>query len=96
MEQIRMLYSAYKKHYPDCETVRGSYDSESKSIIVIIPDGRMKSSGVRGKRFMWLHYDGVEIATGRAVSTMIKATSRENAEKQLAKYYSDCIWNLEK
>ena len=52
MEQIiRMKYKAYKEHYSDCETVYDSYDKGNKSIEVIIPEGRMKNSGVRGKKF---------------------------------------------
>jgi len=48
MIQERMFYGTYKKHYADCETLPGSYDKITKSIIVLIPDGRMKKSGTRG------------------------------------------------
>ena len=38
MEKIRMPYRDYKRHYPMCDTVRESYDSVSKSIVVLVPD----------------------------------------------------------
>ena len=53
---IRMSYRQYKTSYADCETVYDSYDTITKTVDVIIPEGRMKPSGVRGKRFntIWL------------------------------------------
>ena len=42
----RMRYSQYKEHYADCRTVPGTYDKINRSIEVVIPDGRMKPSGV--------------------------------------------------
>lgn len=90
MEQIiRMKYKAYKEHYSDCETVYDSYDKGNKSIEVIIPEGRMKNSGVRGKKFYYYTFEGVEKLTGRHARTTIKAVSVENARKYLAQ---DCIW----
>lgn len=41
MEIKRMHYSQYKNHYADCKTVPGSYDKESRSIEVILPEGRI-------------------------------------------------------
>lgn len=46
-----MKYSRYKKSYSDCETIHGTYDKETKTIGVVIPDGRMKNSGVRGQSY---------------------------------------------
>ena len=94
MEKIIMPYRQYKSRYADCETVRGSYDADSKTITVLVPDGRMKPSGTRGQRYMWLIYKGIERATNREISVTIKATTRENAEKQLARYYPDCEFAL--
>ena len=37
MEEVKMQYRDYKRHYASCETVRGSYDAESKTVIVLIP-----------------------------------------------------------
>nr|DAJ94287.1 MAG TPA: hypothetical protein [Caudoviricetes sp.] len=87
----RMLYRRYKQHFADCEVVPGTYDKSNKTIEVEIPDGRMKKSGVRGQSFRYMEFHGVENATGRKVTTIIKATCRENAIKRLAK---DCTWDL--
>lgn len=91
MQQERMLYKRYKKSYFDCEVIRGSYDEKTKTIIVLLPDNRMKPSGVRGQSYKYMHFDGVESLTGRKVSMTIKATCLENAIKRLPK---DCIWEL--
>lgn len=52
---LTMAYSQYKKHYSDCTTVKGSYDEHTKTIKVVIPEGRMKKSGVRGNHFSAYH-----------------------------------------
>lgn len=75
-----MKYSAYKQHYNDCETVRGSYDKNTKTIEVIIPDGRMKASGVRGERFFT--YELWFIKNGKKYYTTYKAVCLDNAIKQ--------------
>lgn len=46
----RMLYSRYKRSFSDCKIIPGTYHKDSKTIAVEIPEGRMKKSGVRGKR----------------------------------------------
>lgn len=51
----RMLYRRYKTSFSDCEIVPGTYDKATKTIEVEIPEGRMKKSGVRGKRFHWMY-----------------------------------------
>ena len=56
----RMKYKNYKEHYADCETVPSSYDKGTKSIEVIIPDGRMKNSGVRGHHFRGYQFDLID------------------------------------
>lgn len=90
MEQvIRMKYKAYKEHYADCETVYGSYEKGNKSIEVIVPEGRIKKSGVRGKNFHYYTFKGVDNVTGRSVRTTIKAVSVENARKYLDQ---NCTW----
>lgn len=80
----RMRYSAYKQHYNDCETVRDSYDKNSKTIEVIIPEGRLKPSGVRGERFhtykLWL------CNNGKNYFAMYKAICMANAIKQHIKF----------
>lgn len=91
MTEERMLYRRYKQSFSDCETLPGSYDRNTKSIIVLLPDGRLKKSGVRGQRYRYLHFDGIENQTGRKVTITIKAISRENAIKRLP---TTCIWEL--
>lgn len=86
-----MLYRRYKQHFSDCETVAGSYDKERKTIEVLLPDGRLKPSGVRGQTFKHMEFSGIENATGRTVRCTIKATCRQNAIKRLPK---DCTWDL--
>jgi len=85
-----MLYRRYKQHFADCETVVGSYDKNNKTIEVMLPDGRLKPSGVRGQTFKYMEFIGVENATGRPVSCTIKATCKDNAVKRLSK---SCTWN---
>lgn len=86
-----MLYRRYKQHFADCETVVGSYDKNNKTIDVLLPDGRLKPSGVRGKTYHYMEFTGVEIATGRHVRCTIKATCRANAIKRLSR---DCKWDI--
>lgn len=43
MKNERMLYRRYKTSYADCQTVPGTYDKATKTIVVIIPEGRMKN-----------------------------------------------------
>lgn len=81
-----MPYKQYKEHYSDCETVAGSYtkhENSASTIKVIIREGRLKNSGVRGKHFSgysFLTTDGKHTCTYRAVS-------EENARKQLKRDY---------
>ena len=81
-----MFYGTYKKHYADCKTIKGSYNAEFKSIDVVIPDGRMKASGVRGKRFRTYTFY-FKYANGENGENVYKAVSYENAEKR---YYQEC------
>lgn len=86
-----MLYRRYKQHYADCETVFGSYDRRTKTIDVLIPEGRLKPSGVRGQSFKYMEFTGTEKTTGRAVRCTIKATCLANAIKRLP---TDCTWDI--
>lgn len=62
----RMPYKQYKERYADCETVIDSFNRPrfgTASIEVIIREGRLKASGVRGKHFhsfklSWEEEDG--------------------------------------
>ena len=86
MKEVTMRYSNYKKHYADCKTVYGSYNENLKTIIVLVPDGRMKNSGVRGEKFrtVWL-------MVGHDADHMFRQGFRavccENAIKQAKKYF---------
>ena len=92
-DQIReMPYSQYKEHYSDCETVIGSYkdgrDGYPYAIVqVIIPEGRMKNSGVRGKSFSY-YYLKNEVNECIAY----KAVCKENALKRAAVEYPEHTW----
>ena len=46
----RMPYRQYRTDYNDCETVKGSYDSNTKTIEIIVPEANMN---FRGKQ--WKH-----------------------------------------
>lgn len=50
----RMPYKQYKERYADCETVIDSFNRPrfgTASVEVIVREGRLKASGVRGKHF---------------------------------------------
>ena len=42
MEEKRMAYRDYKRHYANCETVRGSYNTSTKTIVVLVPVSMMQ------------------------------------------------------
>ena len=84
---IRMPYRQYKTSYADCKTVYGSYDSNSKTVEVVIPEGRMKPSGVRGRTFrtIWLR---VGKDKDHLFEQGFKAVDADHAIKQAKKYYN--------
>lgn len=98
-----MPYRQYKAHYSDCETIIGSYDPHVDShgnpvghatIKVIIREGRLKASGVRGK-----HYSGYQFTDPFGFHFTYRAVSEENARKQMKKEFPDrdCeSWELTK
>lgn len=84
-----MPYKQYKEHYSDCETLIGSYDPHEDSrgnctsvptIKVIIREGRLKNSGVRGQ-----HFKGYEFKTDDGKFVSYRAVCEENARKQMKK-----------
>lgn len=94
-----MPYRQYKQHYSDCETIIDSYTEYTQeyghnyeyspaTIKVIIRDGRLKSSGVRGKHFSnyWIEFtlngDHTHCESFRAVCV-------ENAIEQARKLHPD-------
>ena len=92
MEQIkRMRYSQYKNHYSDCHTVPGSYDKTTRSIEVILPEGRIKPSGVRGKRFHGYQI-GLADKDGKHHYCTYRAVSEENAMRQHIAWCKENGW----
>ena len=79
---ILMPYRQYKQHYADCQTVKGSYNTYNKTIKVIIPDGRMKKSGVRGERFHGYILYFIDKKDNKVYRCSYRAVSKENAMKQ--------------
>lgn len=74
-------YSAYKEHYADCDTLINSFNECTRTVVVIVPEGRMKASGVRGRKFAsYLFY-----TTDKKHCRCKYAVSSENALKQLAR-----------
>lgn len=87
-----MPYKQYKEHYSDCETVAGSCVKvgDVTEIEVIIREGRLVPSGVRGK-----HYSGYEFKAEDGGRVCYRAVSEENARKQLLKDYPQAQnWEL--
>lgn len=95
MSEERMLYRRYKTSYADCQAVPGTYDKATKTIVVVIPDGRMKKSGVRGQTYHYYRFNGINRTTGEPVEAVVKAICGKNAIKQLQHNYSKNIeWDL--
>ena len=95
MQEIKMKYSQYKKSYADCKTVPGTYDKNYKTIVVVIPEGRMKKSGVRGHRYSYYRFSGVNKTTGKKVEVTVKAITGEKARKQLSRDYDKNVaWDF--
>lgn len=96
-----MPYRQYKAHYSDCETVIGSYNEHTNSrgvphgeptIKVIIREGRLKKSGVRGE-----HYKGFEFTADDGTKVVKRAISEETALKRIRKEYPCCTnWECTK
>jgi len=85
----RMPYKQYKEHYNDCETVEGSFEKNrfGSFITVIVREGRLKASGVRGE-----HYSGYEfyfMQDGKKHRTCYRAVKEENALRRLQKDFPD-------
>ena len=95
-----MSYRQYKEHYSDCETVTGSYNSHEEesmrshrripaTIDVIIREGRLKNSGVRGK-----HYSGYRLRNKNGEQVVYRAIKEENAIRRAEKEFGgewECI-----
>ena len=82
---MRMSYRQYKQHYSDCKA--HDYDASDKTIEVDVPYGRMKKSGVRGKKYDTFTFKATD---GENIGTIeYKAMSKDNALKQHKRYCSE-------
>lgn len=96
----KMPYKQYKEHYSDCETVAGSYNDHMReremtrryipaTIDVIIREGRLKNSGVRGE-----HYSGYEVQNENGMKVVYRAVKEENAIRRAEKEFGgewECV-----
>lgn len=91
----RMPYKQYKEHYADCETLAGSYESRDghhvAQISVIIREGRLKASGVRGE-----HYSGYQMTNELGEYITYRAVSEDNALKRVNKDFPNHSWECTK
>ena len=87
-----MPYRQFKEHYSDCETVIDSYNDHNgmfpASIKVIIREGRLKNSGVRGQHFSGYEFFFID-TDGKKSKVCYRAVSEENAMKRLYKDFPD-------
>lgn len=87
----KMPYKQYKEHYSDCETVVDSFKPASDygripaTVEVIVREGRLKASGVRGKHYRGFMFSFVY--NGKETRQTFRAVSEETALKQLNKYF---------
>ena len=94
-----MPYKQYKAHYSDCETIIDSYkeyvyeyghgyEYSPATIKVIIREGRLKASGVRGKHFAnyWIEFT---LNGGHTRCESFRAVCVENAIEQAKKLHPD-------
>lgn len=85
----RMDYRRYKEHYADCETIEGSYEQKDRrpaTIEVIIREGRLKASGVRGE-----HYSGYRLKNENGEQVVYRAVKEENAIRRATKEFGG-VW----
>lgn len=81
----RMPYKQYKQHYSDCETVVDSYrvyDNRPATIDVIIREGRLKASGVRGQHYLLVLLEN-EDGQLQSYQAMSEENALSRAEKEL-------------
>lgn len=86
---LTMTYKQYKEHYSDCETLYNSFykDNGISYIEVIVRNGRLKASGVRGQHFS----SYVLVNSHKGIRYTFYAVSKENAIKQAVKAYPDTL-----
>lgn len=79
-------YARYKKHYSDCERVAGSYraygkNNEIQLVDVIVRDGRLVKSGVRGKHYSLYCFYDIETESGKDLVAISETTARRRLGK---------------
>lgn len=85
-----MPYKQFKEHYSDCETIEGSFRRNRNGdafIKVIIREGRLKASGVRGR-----HYKGYQFmvtVNGEEFWVVYRAITENNALERVKRDYPD-------
>lgn len=83
-EICRFSYRQYKEHYADCQTVRNTFFFSNGTISVLVPRGRMKASGVRGK-----HFHSFEVNFSDGTHTAYVAVDAEHAIDRARKEFPD-------
>ena len=63
-EEVEMKYSEYKENYADCKTKSGSYDKETKTIVVYVPKKEEKEDSRQ--------------VFGKALNAAVKELKKEN------------------
>lgn len=98
-----MPYKQYKAHYSDCETIYASYNDHADenrndpvrfhpaTISVIIREGRLKASGVRGE-----HFSGYQMENELGQKITYRAVNEDNALKRVQKDFPDHTWKCTK
>ncbi len=92
-----MPYRQYKEHYADCETLAGSYREIERGrdagsyITIILREGRLKASGVRGE-----HFSGYLCENEIGEKVTYRAVSEENAVKRATKEFPEHTWEVVK
>lgn len=88
---IEMPYKQFKDHYADCETVPGSFRRDERNgdsyITIVVREGRMKNSGVRGQHFAGYEIEFTE--NGKVGFSTFRAVNEENAIKQAQKEFPE-------
>lgn len=86
----RMPYKQYIEHYADCEVVIDSFERDmhtGSTIEVIIRNGRLKASGVRG-----CHFAGYRLQNSKGKQITYRAVCEENAIRRAEKAYPNETW----
>jgi len=97
-----MPYKQFKEHYSDCETLYHSYDDHAEecrhtnehipaTIVVIIREGRLKKSGVRGE-----HFSGYEFENELGKKVTYRAVNEDNALRRCKKDFPENEWKCVK